>query len=121
MIYGAILIAGFGMAVHRTGAATRGYRALWLRRRPMGPPDEQIHGAFGRLEYLLGKWYRPRRPDETPREYVESLRARGIDERAVSLYELYEQARYAGSAAEADADRAWELLVDLRETRSFWR
>jgi len=121
MIYGAILLAGVGMAVHRTGAANRGYRALWLRRRPTGPPDAQIHGMFTRLEYLLGRWYRPRRPDETPREYVESLRSRGIDERAVTLYGLYEHARYAGSAADADADRAWELLVDLRETRSFWR
>ncbi len=121
MLYGAILLVGFGMAVHRSGAVNRGYRELWLRRQPSGRPAARIDGTFARLEYVLAREYRPRRPDETPREYIEALRSRGIDDRAEGLYRLYERARYAGTAAEADAERAWELLEDLRETRSLWR
>ncbi|MFB6174019.1 MAG: hypothetical protein ABEI39_05190, partial [Halobacteriales archaeon] len=115
VLYGAILIAGVAAIGHRTGVADRLYRALWIRRDPEGAPRERVEAAMARLEYLLGQRYRPRRGDETRREYIGALRRQGLDERAMTLYGLYERAAYAGRVDGEDATTAVRLLRELRE------
>ena len=118
LLYGLVLLLGAATAIYRLGVVDRLYRAIWLRRLPDGPPVERIDAAVERVEYLLGRRYRPRGRDETRRAYVESLAARGVDQRAVELYRLGERARYAGRASEADATTASRLLRELRSERS---
>lgn len=121
MLYGVVLFIGAVTAAQRSGLFKRGYREIWLRRPPAGSARERIEGSFARLEYLLGVTYRPRRAGETPRAYIRRLRAKGADQRAVRLYELYEQAQYAGDVSESTAETARELLDQLREERSVFR
>ena len=118
VLYALVLLLGAATALHRLGVAERLYRAVWLRRLPDGRPVEQVAAAEERVEYLLARRYRPRGRDETRRAYVESLAARGVDERAVELFRLGERARYAGRATEADATTARRLLAELRSERS---
>ncbi len=145
VLYGLILLAGAATAAHRTGLFERGRRFVWLRRNPGGPPRRRVEATFARLDYLLARRYRPRRPDETPRAYLRAIRSRftagrdgvaygvptpGADSgaaragpyggRLVHLFELYERAHYAGRVTEAEADRAWGMLCELREEWSPW-
>ncbi|MFB6149548.1 MAG: DUF3488 and transglutaminase-like domain-containing protein [Halobacteriales archaeon] len=112
MLYGLILFAGAATGAHRLGVFDRVYRELWLRRFPDGSPVERIGAAFDRVEYLLGRQYRRRRSDETPREYLESLEA-NIDDRIREVYQLYERTRYGGAVDEQTADRAAALTQEL--------
>ncbi|MFB6300599.1 MAG: DUF3488 and transglutaminase-like domain-containing protein [Halobacteriales archaeon] len=112
MLYGLILFAGAATGAHRLGVFDRIYRELWLRRFPEGAPVERIMAAFDRVEYLLGRQYRRRRADETPREYLESLET-NIDDRVQEVYQLYERTRYGGTIDEQTADRAIALAQEL--------
>lgn len=129
-LYGLILLVGAATAAHRTGLLARGRRLVWIRRSPDGPPARRIEATFDRLDYLLGRRYRPRRAGETPRAYLRALRARvgpvrddaaatsrtgPHDRRVDRLFDLYEQAHYAGRATAAEADRAWRVFCELRE------
>ena len=118
ILYGLVLALGAATALHRLGVGERLYRALWLRRLPDGTPVERVEAATERVEYLLGRQYRPRGRDETRRAYVEALSARGIDDRAVRVYRLGERARFAGRATADDAESAARLLAQLRRERS---
>ena len=66
--------------------------------------------AFERLEYLLERRYRARKPGETPRQYLADI---GADERARTIAAIHERARYAGSVSREDADQAVSLVDDL--------
>jgi len=126
VLYGLILLMGAATAAQRTGAIRRGRRLVWVRRSPDGPPQRRVEAAFERLDYLLGRRFRPRHPGETPRAYLASLRtgsgdASGArDQRIDRLFDLYERAHYAGRAADEDAERAWQLLRELREEWARW-
>ena len=118
LLYAAVLLLGAVTAAFRLGIVERLYRAVWLRRLPGGPPGERIEAALARVEYLLGRRYRPRARDETRRAYLEALSARGVDDRAAQVYRLGERARFSGRATEADAETAVRLLTELRRERS---
>ena len=112
--YGALLLFGVAVAIRHRGWDRRAYRAVWLRvpvRR--GDPEADVQRAFARLEYLLGRRYRPRRPTETPRTYLTAMRLRGADERIEAVYDAYERSRYAGTVSRADADDAIDTVEDL--------
>ena len=113
--FGLVALAGLAAGARRSGAAERTYRELWLRHRPDDAPAAEIEHAFERLEYLLERRHRPRRPGETPRRYLAVV---GADDRAVRVGELFERARYAGSATRAEADEAAELVADLVRERT---
>jgi hypothetical protein len=90
-------------------------RARWLHRAPSGTPAERVEGAYERVEYLLARRFRRRRPDETPREYVDAVCEGATADAAVAVLERYEDARYAGTVTEADAAAAvagFEALYD---------
>lgn len=115
LLYLAVLVIGMVTVVYRSGVVQRGYRAVWVRRVPDGPPASRIAGVFARTEYLLGRAHRPRRPDETPREYLAALGSDRVDGRVRAVYDAYEKAQYAGEAsraAAAEAVRAYEGFVD---------
>jgi transglutaminase-like putative cysteine protease len=105
-----IAIFGLAVGIRRSGVAGRVYRALWVRYQPRADPETDAERAFERLEYLLAERYRPRRPGETPRQY---LRAIGADERAERVALVYERARYAGEVTRDEADRAVQLVDEL--------
>lgn len=126
VLYGLILLIGAATAAQRTGVLARGRRLVWIRRPPEGSPIRRIEATFERLDYLLGRRYRPRRPGETPRAYLQAVRSRfgtnrpteastgPHDPRIDQLFDLYERAHYAGRGSPAEADRAWQLLCELR-------
>ena len=118
-VLGGLVVVGLLAAARRTGALARARRAVWLRWQPRRDPETDVVRAFDRLEYLLGREYRERRPGETPREYLAAVATgRGLDDRAARVGSIYERVRYAGDAEEAIADEAVSLVNELvREHR----
>jgi hypothetical protein len=94
----------------------RGLRLHWQR--PTDSPETDVGRAFARLERLLGRRYRPRRPGETVRTYLAAVGDGGIDERVHRVAEIYERSRYSGTVSRDDADEAREVVDELvRERR----
>jgi transglutaminase-like putative cysteine protease len=106
LVLWALLAVGLAAAARRTGLLGRAYRAAWLRVTPRGSHDDQIAGAFDRVEYVLARQHRERRPDETVREYLDAI---GADDDARRLARIRERARYAGEAGPGMAAEAREL------------
>jgi transglutaminase-like putative cysteine protease len=109
-----VLAAGLLAAVRRTGVADRVYREAWLRTDPRGSHADQVEGAFDRVEYVLSRRYRERRPHETVREYLDSLDP-GDDARRVAR--LRERTRYAGEATPGMAAEARALAREVAGSR----
>ena len=105
-----IAIFGLIVGIRRLGLARRAYREIWLRYQPRADPATDAERAFDRLEYLLERRYRPRRPGETPRQYLADI---GADERARTVATIWERARYAGQVSPEEADEAVSLVDDL--------
>ncbi len=105
-----IAIFGIAVGIRRLGLARRVYRTVWLRYQPRADPSTDAERAFDRLEYLLERRYRPRKPGETPRQYLADV---GADERARTVAMIHERARYAGQVSDEEADEAVSLVDDL--------
>ncbi|WP_435098910.1 DUF3488 and transglutaminase-like domain-containing protein [Halarchaeum sp. P4] len=105
-----VLLGGVYAGLRRLGVFERAYRAVWLRWLPRDDPARVVDGAYERVEYLLGRRYRPRRNGETVREYLSALDA---PEEARRVAELRERARYRGEVTAEDADAAAEGLRAL--------
>ncbi|GAA0527247.1 Transglutaminase-like enzyme, putative cysteine protease [Halorubrum aquaticum] len=89
------------------GATDRAYHAARLRLPSRSrTPRADAERAFADLERILARRYRERRPGETPRAYLDGLRARGVDDRVHAIGEVYERAAYAGDVSREDADAA---------------
>jgi transglutaminase-like putative cysteine protease len=103
-----LFVAVIGVAgARRFGVDRRARRAVRLRFPRRGSdPTADARRAFADLEYLLGHRYRERREGETPRDYLDALRLRGLDDRALAVGETYERAVYAGTVTRAEADEA---------------
>jgi hypothetical protein len=113
MGFGLVVLVGAAAAARRSGLTTRAYREVWLRYQPRTDPKRDVERAFERLEYVAARRGRPRRPGETPRQFLEDV----IDRRAGRLGELYERAHYAGDVSAAEADEAVELADALVSDR----
>ncbi|WP_232343100.1 transglutaminase TgpA family protein [Halosimplex litoreum] len=105
-----IVLVGAVVALRRTGVTGRLYRAVWLRYQPTKDPETDAERAFDRLEYVLAERHRPRRPEETPRQYLASI---GADERAAQVAAVRERAKYAGRVTREEADEAVDLVDDI--------
>jgi len=106
-----VVLVGLAAGARRTGVSEAVAEALWLRvQRRRGDPEGDVEQAFARLEALLRRRYRPRRDGETPRAYLRSLAARGLDDRAQTVGELYERARYGDGVSRSQAERAVSLV-----------
>lgn len=111
--FGLLVLAGAAVGVHRTGADSRLYRQVWLRRLPDGDPEAVVAGAYHRVVHLEERAGREKAPGETPRQFLADA-----DERARRVGVLYERARYGPGVDDADAEAAARLLADLLEERS---
>ena len=105
LLVGAVALVGVTAGAYRTGTVTRtaGLLAAQFQRRR--DPDTDAVRAYRRLAVLLERRFRPRRPGETPRAYVESVatgRFDGPDVRRV--VELYERAQYGDGVDQEAAD-----------------
>ncbi|ELZ39880.1 transglutaminase domain-containing protein [Halorubrum tebenquichense DSM 14210] len=115
-----LLVAALAVAgARRTGVTERASRRLgpvlprWRR-----DPAADAERAFADLERLLAGRYRERRPGETPRSYVDAVRALGADERVETVAAAYERAAYAGSVTRAEADEARRTVRRLALERA---
>ena len=115
LLLGVIVLGGVLASVHRSDVSKQVYRALWLRRQRSRDPASDVEGAFARLEYLLARDHRNRRPGETPRKYLVAIDA---EERARRVETIYERARYAGGVSEAEAAEATDIVEELVAERS---
>jgi len=118
---GLFLLGGVTLLARvRVGERIR--RARWLRAQPDGPPVERVEGTYERLEYVLSRRVRPRRPDETPREYIDAVCEGAAVEAATTVLERYEDARYAGAATPEAAATAREAFESLyrRSSKRPW-
>ncbi|MFC7197365.1 DUF3488 and DUF4129 domain-containing transglutaminase family protein [Halosimplex aquaticum] len=107
---GAIVLLGLVVGLRRSGLTGRAYRAVWVRYQPTKDPETDAERAFERLEYVLAERHRPRRPEETPRQYLKAI---GADERATQVAYVRERARYAGEVTREEADEAVALVDDI--------
>ncbi|SFK59475.1 Transglutaminase-like enzyme, putative cysteine protease [Halogranum rubrum] len=111
---GLALMVGLAAGARRTGMTSRATRFVWMYYQgARQDPTADTERAFGRLEYLLERRYRPRRPRETPRSYLTALSKVGLDERATEVGELYERAHYGPGVSRDEADRAIALVDTL--------
>jgi len=109
-VLGLLVFVGLAAGARHSGATARAYRAVWLRYQPRTTPAADVERAVDRLEYVLARERRPRRPDETPRAYLAAV---ADDERARRVGEIHERAAYAGRATDDDATEAVALVDDL--------
>jgi hypothetical protein len=77
--------------------------------------------VYDRLEHLLSRRFRARRPGETPREYVDAVCNGSTAAGAMTILERYEDARYAGTVTEEDAAAAREAFGSMyRRFSAVW-
>jgi transglutaminase-like putative cysteine protease len=114
----ATLVGGV-LGIRRLRLVEHARRTLRLRHQSAtDSPSEDVVRAFERLELLLSRRRRPRRPGETPRQYVDAL-GPPADERARRVVELYERASYSGHVSREEADEAIGCVDELvREGRN---
>ena len=109
-LYG-IVLAGLVAGVRRSRIAEGAYRWAWLRYQPRADPLTDIERSWRRVAYLLAQRHRPRRHDETVRDYLDAIDA---GQQARRLAELRERARYGNQTTEAMADEAVDLVGRIR-------
>lgn len=112
--FGLLVVVGLAAGVRRTDAVERARWAatvLWQRER--ADPATDVQRAYDRLEYVLGRRYRPRRMGETRRQYVRVIHSLERDDRIRRVGDLAIRARYDGEISREEADEAIDLVGDL--------
>ncbi len=114
-----MLLLGLVAGVHRSGVPDRVWRGVQLRwQGPRRSPDRDVERAYRRMEMLLERRYRPRRGEETPRDYVDALSLTGADDRVERVAHLHELAHYGDGVTEREAEEAVGLVDELVGERS---
>ncbi|MGQ4557615.1 transglutaminase domain-containing protein [Halobellus sp. GM3] len=125
LLVGIVAVVGLVAGARRTGVAARTSRLLAVQFQRRGDdPETDVIRAYRRLSVLLEAEYRPRRPGETPRSYLRSIRENESDivgeggsqdghEGAVCpnadcgrVVALYERVRYGAGVTCEEADEA---------------
>ncbi|RAW44319.1 transglutaminase [Halorubrum sp. 48-1-W] len=112
-----VIVATAG--ARHVGVTDRAYHAARLRVPGRSrTPRADAERAFADLERILSRRYRARRAGETPRAYLDGLRAHGVDDRVHAVGDVYERAAYAGdvTSEEADAVRRTVRRIALEST-----
>lgn len=105
-------VAALAIGTHQLDLLRRGYEEIQLRRQPpSGSPDTDINRALKRVDQVLARQTRPRKPTESARQYLNAIDA--ADPRAHRLVTIYEEANYAGRATRETAAEAIELADAL--------
>jgi transglutaminase-like putative cysteine protease len=110
---GYVLLALIGLVAlaHGTGTTRSASRAVGMHVQRRRDPATDIERAFARLQALLERQYRERRPRETPRAYLAAIDA--DDDRIDRVVGIYERARYGNEATRSTADEAVEAVDGL--------
>jgi len=106
-----VALVGLAAGAHRTGVSDRALRSAkihWHGGRV--DPETDVRRATERLELLLEREFRPRRTEESPPAYIESLTLAGLDDRTTRVGELYERAVYGNGVNDAEADEAIAIV-----------
>ncbi|MFC3960322.1 transglutaminase domain-containing protein [Halovivax cerinus] len=110
-----LLVLGLAAAGYRSGLSrvvVGTIRLYWQRR--SGEPARDAERAYRRLEILLGRRYRPRRPAESPRAYLDALSSEvTLDERVYDVALTRERATYGSGVTPADAEAAIDAVDAL--------
>jgi transglutaminase-like putative cysteine protease len=116
----AVAVVGAVAGARRTGVTERAYRQWWLNHQSAtDDPAADARRAFARVERLLARRRRPRRPGETPRAYVDDV---VDDARVRTVLAAYEAAEYGDGVDRRTADEAIESATELvREWGLPWR
>ncbi|MCU4743927.1 transglutaminaseTgpA domain-containing protein [Natronoglomus mannanivorans] len=126
---GIAVLIGLAAGAHRTGATRRVSREAQLQWHGFQrSPEADTERAYRRLELLLERRYRPRRPGESTRQYLDSLSQVGysFDDRVREVGRLYERSTYGGGVSREEADEAVALVdamarEELPLVGRFWR
>jgi transglutaminase-like putative cysteine protease len=112
---GLVAVVGLAAVARRVGFTAALSRELRLRyQRSTGDPAADVERAFDRLERLLERRYRPRRPAETPRSYIAAIgRGHGLDGRVERVADIHERSRYGAGVSAAEAETAVDLVDEL--------
>jgi len=105
--FGLVALVGAVAGARRLGATDGPVRLarMWYQG-PRGVPRADVERAWRRLEHLLARRYRPRRPGETPRAYMAELQRDGLRGRALDVARAYERAHYGRGVSREEADEA---------------
>ncbi|MDS0242979.1 MULTISPECIES: transglutaminase domain-containing protein [unclassified Haloferax] len=106
LFVGLVGLLGVVAGVRRTRLPAHLRFATAAYQRRTDSPADDVFRAYDRLELALEREYRPRRPGETVRAYLDSLSRVGVDERTRQVGRLYERAKYGDGVTRADADEA---------------
>jgi transglutaminase-like putative cysteine protease len=107
LIVGLAAVVGAVAGLRRTRVPTQvKWATVALYQRRTDSPADDVFRAYDRLELVLEREYRPRRPGETVRHYLDALSRVGVDERTRRMGALYERARYGHGVTRAEADDA---------------
>ena len=106
-VLGVAALLGAVAGARRAGLTARGYRLLWTVYQPSTTDTTAAtERAYRRLEATATRRYRGRRPGETPRQYVDNVVRRGLDDDARSVARAYELAHYGPGVDEGTAEEA---------------
>ncbi|WP_256297760.1 transglutaminase TgpA family protein [Haloarchaeobius salinus] len=112
--FGLVAMVGLAAGAHRAGATRAVHRAAKLRwQGTRREPETDIERAVERLELMLERRYSPRKPSESPSQYVERLSVAGVDRRADRVVELHEKAVYGPGVSREEANEAIELVDEM--------
>ncbi|WP_081927071.1 transglutaminase TgpA family protein [Halobellus rufus] len=107
-------VVGLGAGARHSRTANRVGQLLSIQVQRRGDPDADVRRANRRLMALLAQQYRPRRPGETRRAYVESVPTPEPTAASVRrVLDLYERAQYGDGVTAAEADDAVERVDRL--------
>ncbi|KAB1198053.1 MULTISPECIES: DUF3488 and DUF4129 domain-containing transglutaminase family protein [Haloferax] len=117
LFVGLAAVVGVAAGVRRTKLpAQLRWATVAFYQRPTDDPRHDVRRAYDRLELVLEREYRPRRPGETVRHYLDALSRVGVDERTRRVAGIYERAQYGHGVTRADADEV--MAVADRAVRS---
>ena len=115
---GVIALLGVVAGARRAGLTASGYRFLWTVYQPAtDDTTAATERAYDRLEAFAEREYRPREPGETPRQYVDGVVRRGLDERAREVADAYERAHYGHGVSEEAATDAVSTVNRIVRSR----
>jgi len=109
--FGLVVLLGAAAAVRRSGVGADAYQLARIQwQGESGSPEADAERAFERMEALLARRHRARRPGETRHRYLRALAGSDLDERAHRVGAIYHRARYGDGIDRAAAEEAVALV-----------
>ncbi|GAB7019278.1 transglutaminase domain-containing protein [Halostagnicola bangensis] len=118
-VIGLSLVVGLVAGIRRSGVGSHVSRTAHLYwHGSQDTPAADAERAYRRLEILLERTYRPRRENESVREYLATLSETDeLDPRIDEVGKTYELAKYSGDISRERTDEAIELVDELARER----